>query len=495
MRFAVLFMTLVGLTACNSVHFTPVAPVNEPSAVVPQPERPLCVEGETTWANGSATQVRCDEACWDGSYLQCEARQEKEMICSDNRIQETGRTRITFIGNPIGSCPVEPTPPPFVCNEGQTRWIAGGSGTAQCPSACWDGSFLRCQTSLEKQQICRDNSYRDNGQTRVASVGSPIGSCPLKPVYKDVTENFTAPGPGKADILVILDTTPSMDNDLNKLAPRLGKLTEHLKDVDWQVAVTNAGARDGEWFRSGHLNGKFMVFERDIVKKRTVLGPKESADYYFQYTVGRGKNEGGDRCEIQPYCMSRRPEPMAAIMAAIDQRGSKTNQGFFRKDAWLVPLIITDADENEYGDATATQPAEATGHFARQLGGHMKGLVAFGITIKPGDKACLDANNKGLLNGGAKYATLLNQFFALTEGKSMSLCDADYGPGLKEIGEAVREKMSFIEIKRVPATAKIEVVITPKTDATWKLQGHRIVFSKPLPANAKVQVRYQVKAD
>lgn len=439
-RHLTLVLATLALTACNSVQFTPeeLESIAEAPVLPPPTTGPiLCLEGEVTWAVGGRTQVVCGERCWDGSSVFCEAHLEKEMVCENNQIRETGRTRTSNPSAPVTSCPVRPTPPP----------PPAPTPTPPPP--------------------------------------------PPAPVYQDVTENFTAPGPGKADILVILDTTPSMDNDLNKLASRLNSLTKNLQDVDWQIAITNAGM-GRVWHNSGHMKGQFMTFQRDIMQKRTVLNSKQTPDYYFYYTVGRTPDENSDRCAFQPFCMTRRPEPMGALMMAIDKRQTPTNNKFFRKDAWLVPLIITDSDENEYGDHTATQPSEVLGHFSRHLGGHMKGMVSFGITIKPGDKNCLDANNSGILNGGAKYANLLNQFFSLTDGTSMSLCDANYGPGLQDISQKVRDKMSYIELKHSPATAKIEVSVTPKSDLTWQIVGQRLIFSKPLPVNAKVQVKYQI---
>lgn len=391
-------------------------------------------------------------------------------------------------------------PPPLQCLEGETAWVPGGQGQQQCANACSDGSYLQCRTNLEKEIVCTGNAMVESGNVRVGSVGSAIGSCPVPPSTKTVTDDFNAPPPGKADILVIMDTTPSMSPDLNKLSARFASLTKNLGDVDWQVAVTNAGASGG-WLGTWDAQGEFFQFQDHPQGKTILKKSDEDVDHYFQLTVGskddevryEGSQTTANVCNFQPYCMSSHPKPLESLKKAIDLRKTK-NAGFFRSDAWLVPLMISDADEDEYGGAEAMQPKALVDHFKATLGSSMKGVLGFGIVIKPGDNTCRGSQDSFFSTG--KFGTFVDKFANLTGGLTMSICENDYSKGLAQISERVRDRMVSIELTQEPVSDDIVVTVTPAVPGlTWKRDGRKILFSKALPANAKVRVVYRAKAN
>lgn len=409
----------------------------------------------------------------------------------------TACNSVKFSPEEVPATPV--TPPPLQCLPGDSAWLPAGIGTTQCATACPDGSYLQCQTTLEKEVVCADNSMGDSGRTRIASVGSPIGSCPVipPPSSKPVTEEFDAPPRGKADILVVLDTTPSMSPELTKLSKRFASLTRSLGDVDWQIAVTNAGASGG-WLGSWDAQGQFFTFEDHPQNKTVLKNGDADVDYYFQNTVGSEDDEvkwddnGRPHvCDFQPYCMSSHPKPIESVKKAIDLRTTK-NKGFFRKDAWLVPLMISDADEDEYGGSGAMLPQTLVNYYNSTLGSTMKGILGFGIVIKPGDEKCRHASDS--LFSVGKFGTFVTQFAQQTGGLTMSICDTDYSNGLGQISDRVREKMTSIDLSQDPVSSEITVTVTPAVAGlTWTRVGRKITFNKPLPAGAKVKITYKVK--
>lgn len=389
--------------------------------------------------------------------------------------------------------PPAPPPPAPLCIEGQEVWSPGGIGETRCPAACSDGSYLQCQTTLENQTVCAHGQWVDTNVSRIASVGAPIGACPVPPPPPTmVTDTFNTPPQGKADILIVMDTTPSMYVNLDKLASRFKSLTKSLGDIDYQVAVTNAGVKTG-WWGSWDAKGKFFTFDGDP-KKRTILKSTDAnVDDYFYNTVGHEDDqyitdEMGRHhpCDFAPFCMNPNPEPLAAIKKAIDLRGS-SNAGFFRKDSWFVPIVISDADEDENGNSAATTPANLLAHYKSNLGTQMKGLVGFGIIVKPGDTAC--KNKEGM---GGTYGTFADQLAKQTDGLTISICANDYSAGLNQISDRVREKLTSLTLSQDP-TGTVTVTVTPAVAGlTWTRTGRVLRFSKPLPANAKVEVTYRV---
>ncbi|MBX2987635.1 MAG: hypothetical protein KF802_07035 [Bdellovibrionaceae bacterium] len=315
---------------------------------------------------------------------------------------------------------------------------------------------------------------------------------PTTPSSQAVSESFQAPpASDKVDILVILDTTESMDTKLDKLAARFRDLTKHLSNLDFQVAVTNAGATRSSFWIHGHRFGKIMEFQSDSARRSILSSKDEYVDYYFQLTVGRDNFRAGEiRCEVQPYCMVPSPEPLAALVRSFNERQG-ANKGFFRQDAWLVPLIISDADENENGADLQFSVDSVIARFQQTLGSTMRGMAGVGIIVQPGDEQCLRAENSGLMKGG-HYGHVLSDFARRTKGLTMSICDQDYGPGLERISDHIRELMTSVELKHEPLAGTLRVNISPADGVTWKLEGRKVVFSKPLPANARVDVSYRI---
>lgn len=285
----------------------------------------------------------------------------------------------------------------------------------------------------------------------------------------------------------------------NKMSKRLGSLTAKLKGLDWKIAVMNAGVGDGFWDMVDS-NGEFMEFQNHL-HKATVLGAGDrKVDQYFAATVGYDDPEqvasGVDHCSWAPFCMNPNPEPLASIKKAMEKRNYKTNQGFFRKDAYFVPVFITDSDENEDGAGTSARPQQVMDYFNANLKSTMKGLVSFGIFIKPGDTKCFNAGEDILFGStwGHHYGRTLDAFNKLTGGASYSICDKDYAGNLSSIGDFMKDKISDIVLKNEPAMGTLNITFKPAAPGiSWVLDGKKVHFSQALPPGTRVEVSYQTK--
>lgn len=434
------------------------------------------------------------------SYNFSPARDEFQSQTTDGVIPEPSRPTPTTPTPPPGVTPPVPVP---LCLDGERTWVGAGVVDVDCPGTCSDGSRLRCPAQMEKELHCVNGDLVDSGHSRVASVGSSTETCPVvlppAPSSKLITESFNLPGQGKADILVILDTTGSMTPELNKLSRRFANLTSSLGGVDWQIAVTNAGSTSGFFFQD-HRHGKFFEFQGQPSRKKIMKKGDAYVDHYFKRTIGREDDQalvssGESTCSFSPFCMLPYPKPLLSLTKAITEKDAH-NKGFFRKDAYLVPLIISDADEHERGGPEAMTPAKTLKHFQDKLGATMKGMVGFGIIIRPGDEKCLSDNRNLFRDGwGGHYGTFVHELARQTDGFTLSMCDKDFGPGLAQISERVRERISSLDLKSEPLHGEIEVSITPATNITWKVNKRKVVFSKALPANARVEIRYRVPSN
>lgn len=301
---------------------------------------------------------------------------------------------------------------------------------------------------------------------------------------------------GKADVLFILDTSASMDADLNKLSTKLSQMTSGWKKIDWQIGVTNAGVGSGFW-QSRALNGKLMSLQDHPQKSKILKKSSNRPEHYFALTIGRDtlppSSEGSSDsvCNYPPFCMDFwvKPQPMKAITAAIAE-AQKSNKGFFREDAHLIPVIISDADENENGQSINTQPEDVIAYY-HQTFKQGAGITGFAFVIQPGDQNCLN-NQNNLFQGGlsGRFGTVAHRFTQLTAGKSFSICENDYSTPLRELAEVVRKKIETLTLDSDPIEESVEVFISPEARIPYRIEGRKIIFDRELPINSRIEIHY-----
>jgi hypothetical protein len=444
------------------------------------------------WEEVDKEREEC-QSCWDGSKLSCEYAVEGQKLCIDGQTQNAGFSRRGRLLGVIGACPAQPKNCGSLAHNA-SEWRVNGQGNPYDCEVCIDGSTRKCVKAREEQVLCKDGALELTGQTREGAFIGYLNNCPTDIAEKFETVNVTASG-GKADVLFILDTTPSMFLSLNNLGTKFNQLISSWTNIDWQVAVTNAKV-EKSFFDPYVLDGKFIELQKNDMTKPVEYIIKKNeyfAEPWFYRTVSRDPSDNG--CESQPYCMNQPPEPLRALKAAIDKKSAPTNKGFFRDQSKLVVVIVSDADEREVGaeDKKATTPADAKKYVESKLP-KMDGVVALSVIVKPGDSKCL-ARHQNIfdLGAGGRYGAMLDEFAKMTGGLSASVCDEDFGPALSKLSEAVRQQIESIELKEVPVTGSLKLTFTPQFSGTWSLQGKKVLFSKPVPKGTRIDVRYLVK--
>ncbi len=440
--------------------------------------------GSSWWDEISTTQEAC-QSCWDGSKLNCEYALEGEKTCQDGVTAASGQTRKGRLVQTIGKCPVQPKDCGNVAH-GASEWRVNGQGTPYDCEVCIDGSTRKCVKAKEEQVRCDDGTLNLTGQIRDGAFLGYLNNCPANVVERKESVTVSAAG-GKADVLFILDTTPSMFLSLNNLATKFDRLISSWTNIDWQIAITNSKV-EKSFFDPYVLQGKFMDLQKNDETKSVarILKPGYFAEDWFYRTLSRDPSDNG--CESQPYCMTPVSEPMRALMAAIDKRDVAPNKGFFREKSKLVVVMISSSDEKK------TKPEDAIKYFDSKLGSRMDGMIALSVVIKTGDAKCL-ARYRNIfdLGEGGAFGTKLADFAAKTGGLTASICDKDYGPSLSKLSESVRQLIESITLKEVPMPGSLQVTFTPQVNATWVLQGNKIIFDRPIPKGTRIDVRYLVK--
>ena len=293
-----------------------------------------------------------------------------------------------------------------------------------------------------------------------------------------ISESFTAKGDysdKSVDVLVVVDNSYSMEVEQEKLGQRLDRFISSLRGVDWQIGVTTTDVSMGNY----GIQGSLLPLEG---ANGYILTPR-TADYeqVFLDTITR---EETLNCAAEMDCPSSDEQALSAIMMAIDKRDTD-NAGFFRPNADLAVIILTDEDEKSNGPDDATQPFEVQEHLATHLPG--KTATVFGIISQVGDTTCADANG---LDVGV-FSRHAQELSELTGGVVGSICDQDYSKSLSKIGEVVVSLMNSVTLKRQPDPETLDLQFRPAIDVEYTIEGKKLVFSKPLPEDTKILVAYR----
>lgn len=462
-----------------------------------RPKPPMACDGhnsDSNWWDVSGVESAACQTCWNGQVLNCEYQHEIEKSCHDGLISQTGQKRKGSLVRTIGQCPAEPK----ACGNlasGALEWRKTAKTKVTNCEVCPDGSNRQCLIGVEDQYRCDNGSLSSTGATRDGSFLDYVAACPAQFVEKFESVNASAVS-GKADVLFILDTSSSMFASLNNLGNRFEQLTSDWGRIDWRLAITNSKVQK-HFLESWALDGSPIELQKnDETKPKEFIIKKSErfAENWFYWTISRDPSDNG--CQSQPYCMLSPSEPLRALTGAIRKRNDINYSGFFRSNAQLVTVMITDEDERSLGpdEPKAMRPQEAIDYFNQNLGSRMSGLTALSIIIKPGDTTCLKNQSSLFKNGvGGRYARSLEQFAKMTNGLTASLCEKDYGPVLAKLADKIRQQIESITLQETPVLNSLQISFSPNQNITWTLSGRKVTFSRSIPAGVKIQIRYLVK--
>ncbi|MDE0119996.1 MAG: hypothetical protein OXM55_08335 [Bdellovibrionales bacterium] len=268
-----------------------------------------------------------------------------------------------------------------------------------------------------------------------------VGEKPSSTVVSPSVSQSAPVGPVKTDVVVIVDSSPSMLHFLRKVPKTFSGFIPALNPLDWKMMFTN-----GDY---GFLSrkGKAMSLEDDgrSLRNNRYLS-KSMPDYpsifidtlrvhkHYEYFDQRGDHPIASN-SLPPYSQFRNEEPLKALKASFTK-----NIDFHRSDAdVLVGIIFSDSDEGEHTRSEKrVQAEEVQQAFESAFGSSGKKLLVYSIIMIPEEDAeCVEKyRRKGLLGGyGGEgvFGMELARIAELTGGRNFSLCDENYIPLAKQI--------------------------------------------------------------
>jgi hypothetical protein len=281
---------------------------------------------------------------------------------------------------------------------------------------CKDGSAeVITASDLSKNNLCPFLSGVKVDSNILAIYAQNDGTynviCKDKTVHTQVAEAAVLSGAicvvtvtsKKVDILFVVDNSGSMAIHQKNLADNISVLIaefEKVADLDYQIGVITS---DCDF---SNTCGKFQGSTKVITPSSVSL---------LSASLLVGTNGSGYEKFFDP------------VVAALSEPNLSTdNVGFLRTDARLALVFITDAE-----DQSAKASPQDTVLFLTNLKGSLDNISVYGAYVSPSTdpKICMPQTTQP--------AQRMEEFFSLTNAKTFSLCDANFGKRLSEMGQDI----------------------------------------------------------
>ena len=261
---------------------------------------------------------------------------------------------------------------------------------------------------------------------------------PIKPIKPTMSLPDTRI-PNPLDILFVMDTSDSMHANLLAFKKKFWQFLIPLMPLDWRWGITNADAGDSFFFlfNLGSLKGSLISLEfkgsvlaksyldRNTPDKHRVfldtVSMHEETEYYNEEWSEALEDDFIAPCDLPPYCQSYQEQPVKALAMALTK-----NQNFFRSNANLAAVIITNSQERSFGSTDVMPPAEVVKIF-HQVHGRNKKFKVYSIVVLDGDENCIEINKDSqwfFPEGSHSYHAA--ELTRLTGGEIFNICAENY---------------------------------------------------------------------
>lgn len=295
----------------------------------------------------------------------------------------------------------------------------------------------------------------------------------------------------KVDIVLIVDDSNSMLPDNRKLAERLQGFVSNLSaaNVDWRMCATVTRSQDvrnnGVYYWGASRNWVDYVGSPKWILKAG------AADPYAIFTktidaIGAGWAGTDDE---------------RGIKAAFWHAEYAGSNYCYRSDASLSVIMISDEDIRSVGgdpnqvyyggELKALEAEDLPQSYVskiKQKFGMDKRFTVNSIIVKPGDTACMAAQD----SGGSKshYGYYYDELSRLTNGFSSSICAGDYSQNLNYFRDRIVSSLASIPLECAPV-GSVDVTVTPAvTGMSTRIENNALIFAPAVPAGHHIDIGY-----
>ncbi len=286
-------------------------------------------------------------------------------------------------------------------------------------------------------------------------------------VHTDVIQQVPVPA---VDVLWVIDNSNSMLEEQTALAESFGAFIEYFTQsgLDYHVGVVSTDMVDAS--HQGRLReDDGTTWIDDGFTQEEALA--SFADRVLMGTSGSYTEQGLD-----------------AVVAALDTHRDGHNEGFYREDAALSVVVIS--DEDDYSTISVTGFVD----WMLDLKADSE-LLAFSSIVAPRGN-CLTAEEEG------------ERYLQVTEavgGVDWSICDEDYTGALELLGLTSAGLKREFFLSRIPVEATLDVAVeepdgtvhsyVADADYTYDERRNSVHFDDAVPEpRAVVKATYEVRA-
>ncbi|MFP5520377.1 MAG: vWA domain-containing protein [Bdellovibrionia bacterium] len=290
------------------------------------------------------------------------------------------------------------------------------------------------------------------------------------------------------DILLVLDDSASMKEDLLKLAARLANFTKMLEDsgMEWQMCLTTS---QGYATTTGVEFGRAIPWKISGTTNRKVIARRQAnLDNIFKTTINaipigldtswdeRGIRSTVEHIQRNPDCY-RAGASKAVILISDEDEASIGG----------IPsrLRSTDAPEVYKPLTDAELPLGSLATIRNRIGD--VNFTFNSIVIKSGDFTCEDQQNiEAPAYSGDRYI----EMSGLTDGGVGSICDSDYTKHLKLFRDKILNTLKTVELECKPHRNIIRIAVDGKPVTNYKVQDVTVTFDQAIPEGSTIELNY-----
>jgi len=327
---------------------------------------------------------------------------------------------------------------------------------------------------------------------------------------QQVTDSFVQQATSKVDILWVVDSSGSMQEEQSYLGQNFASFISQVakSNADFQIGVTTTDVCDDQdpsrislnlrrcptpsGAATSHLRGSLVGQISQKVLSRTTSNLESKFTTYSNVGINGSGYEHG----------------LTAAKMAIEKSLAGQNENFVRKDAFLAVIVVSDEEDDGIGlgmadaysgqnyiQAGLTNYRYTTDDFIRDIHA-AKGIGKFSVSAITGTRLadgsmCTSAHSKPL-EEGSQYI----QAAQGTGGIVQSICDTNWSASLSAIGQDIAAQSSQLVLNQKPYSSAINVLVNsaPSTHWTYNPTNNAIKFDIGFipKIGEKIEIQYEI---
>ncbi len=350
------------------------------------------------------------------------------------------------------------------------------------------------------ETIPNEKCFAANNSPNTSGEFTEDGTCIYKHFYKT----------GKIDVVFVIDNSKSMYVDQQKLAQKFPKLVSSIWDLDFKLGIltTDIYASPGQFMKLS--NGQYSI-------TNTKGYSQSEVNSIFTNSITRPETLS---CELSANnCPSGDVRGIYAVNLAITK-----SKSFFRPDAHLAVITITDADVRVFGGSYRNYELDNNWDTAESLVKKVGALNAaktmsfHSIIINPGDEslepyqqatyeqkkdvACFEEqkNQGDRVRGyyGREYykASVPSQDLLasgnILKGTVGSICDTDYSNILYGISNNVKSSLKTVGLRcKNPINVDVYYTSNIENKIPFHISSNTIVLDANISPGSDVTIEME----